>query len=195
MENNEVTLYTYRSNALLPLNEAVRNCKDILEGAIALLYSPDSCKFLWLKNGEFEYPSKQEKEHHRLDTVFEARVFSQDYELRWLNRNNGRGDAVLLSESNREIKNFSLLIPKRCEAIEQKYLLWGEPIINPENIQEGWQRLAEARIGKLNIPITENLIDKQQRVYLKSCEYISTVDHYGNVGVIEERLVQLEVKK
>jgi CRISPR-associated protein (TIGR03984 family) len=164
-----------------------------LEGAIALLYSPDSCKFLRLLNSEFEYASTKEREQHRLSSVFEARIFTPECELRWLNRENGKGDAVLLTESPQPISEFEEDKEEIEDTLPQHYLLWGEPVLEPKNIQDGWQRLAEARIGKLNIPISEKLNNKNQRVYLKTREYISALE-YGNCAVIEERLLKLEVK-
>jgi CRISPR-associated protein (TIGR03984 family) len=101
---------------------------------------------------------------------------------------------VLLTERPQSISEFEEEKEEIEDTLSQQYLLWGEPIINSKNIQAGWQRLAEARIGKLDIPLIENLSDKQQRVYLKTREYIKILD-YGNCAIVEERLQNLEVKR
>jgi CRISPR-associated protein (TIGR03984 family) len=197
----QTTLYGYRSENVT-LEEAIANCGDVLEGAIALLYSPDSCKFLRFKDGAFEYASEKEKKHHKLGDVFEARIFTEDTkdakgsELRWLNYIHGEGSAVLLSEAQQSVTNFKLIESKSCEALPQQYLLWGQKA--SQNPQSGWQRLAEARIGKLDIPFKEELKDGQ-RIYLKTYEYMAEWIYQegdkeigGNYTIIEERLVRLE---
>ena len=195
MKNTQpVTLYSYRSQKPLSLLEAVSACSLILEDAISLLYSPDSCKLLRLSNSEFEYSSTKERDQHRLRNIFEARIFTPECELRWLNRENGQGNAVLLTESPQSISEFEEEKEEIEDTLSQQYLLWGEPILNPKDLQSGWQRLAEARIGKLDIPLFEKLSDKQQRVYLNTREYIKILD-YGNCTVVEERLKNLEVKR
>lgn len=186
------TLYSYQAKDIT-LTEAIAACQQQLKEAIALLYSPDSCKFLRLKNREFEYASNEEKECHKLSSVFEARIFTADHELRWLNRENGQGDAVLLTETPQALSSFQKFQESIEDRLDQHYLLWGEPVLNPRNIQGDWQRLAEARIGKLNIPISEQFKHKQQRVYLKTYEYITKLE-YGNCVVVQERLISLEVR-
>lgn len=186
----QTILYSYRAEALT-LQAAIAVCQCQLEGAIALLYSPQACQFLRLLNGEFQDSYGRTVNH--LNNVFEARIFTEQCELRWLNRDNGTGDTVLLIENSQSINGFQKAEQEFKGTLDQKYLLWGEPVLNPGGIQDGWQRLAEARIGKLDVPISEKLSDKKQRVYLHTREYIDTLE-YGNCAVIEERLVKLEVK-
>ncbi len=192
------TLYSYRSDGQLSLEEAIAKCQPHLEGTIALLYSPNACQFLRLINGEFK--DSHSRKINNLTDVFEARVFTEYCELRWLNREHGKGDAVLLTEdlklteNLKSIDGFQEAKQQIKDTLIQKYLLWGEPVLNPQDIQDGWQRLAEARIGKLNIPISNKLSDKKQRVYLHTREYIDTLE-YGNCVVVEERLLKLEAVK
>lgn len=191
---SETTLYIYQTDKNVTLEESIINCKEVLQDAVALLYSPDSCQFLKLNNQNFQDPNGQEKEANQLSDIFEARIFNPSCELRWLNQNCGSGKAVLLSESEQSLESFTALNPITCESLKQEYLLWGKKAKNQPN-QEGWQTLSEARIGKLNIPLSE-IIKDDQRVYLQTCEYISNqFDNYRNYAVIEERLVKLEVKK
>ena len=188
-ELKAATLYSYSSDESVTLEETIKNCDQVLKGAIALLYSPQSCQFLKLSNEKFH---NIEGEVNDLSDFFEARIFTEQCELRWLNRNDGHGDAVLLSDSEQSIEKFKPPDSKYCETLEQRYLLWGKAVKRLDK-SSGWQRLAEARIGKLDIPFDKELFKDHQRVYLKTCEYLDEVDNYGNFGVIEERLVRLEV--
>ncbi len=185
------TLYSYCSEQQVSLEDAIAHCGGVLKDAIALLYSPSACQFLRLSNAKFQ--DSEGKPVNSLIDVFEARIFTEHCELRWLNRDAGEGDAVLLTEDPQSINGFQETQQQINDTLTQQYLLWGEPVLNPNNIQDGWQRLAEARIGKLDIPISEKLNNKNQRVYLKTREYISALE-YGNCAVIEERLLKLEVK-
>lgn len=190
-ETTSTTLYSYRSDQLVTLEQAIDHCGDVLEGAIALLYSPNACQFLKL-TGEIFYDIHGEVKD--LSHVFEARIFTENCELRWLNRDDGKGETVLLSESKQSLTDFQAPDSEPCEALKQKYLLWGESVKKLDN-PPGWKRLAEARIGKLDIPFSGDLKEKQ-RLYLKTREYLAEVDNhdnYGNISVIEERLVKLEV--
>jgi CRISPR-associated protein (TIGR03984 family) len=182
------TLYSYRAEGTT-LSEAIEASQKQLDEAIALLYSPDSCQFLKLVSNDFH--DSNGNVGSNLSHIFEARIFTPDHELRWLNRENGKGDAVFLTEKQQTINSFQEFQCQIEDVLLQQYLLWGEPVLDPHNIQEGWQRLAEARIGKLDIPLNQPL-ERPQRVYLKTREYLNTVDDYGNFGVVEERLVTLE---
>jgi CRISPR-associated protein (TIGR03984 family) len=202
MKTTQATvLYSYYKETPISLEETIAQCHQVLVGAfakhgrnpIALLYSPQSCQLARLKEGQLEDYHNQPINNWR--EIFEARIFNPETELRWLNRNQGKGEAVLITEATKEeqLKDFSALPPVECERIEpcQQYLLWGETAHN-KNCSEGWQRLAEARIGKLDIPL-DRALNQNQRVYLKTYEYLSNQsDEYGNFAVIEERLVQLD---
>lgn len=194
-KTQEATLYSFRSDKPIPLVEAVQSCSQFLKGAIALFYSPQSCYIAKLDNGQVNDSSGYEINLSKHQEIFEARVFNDNCELRWLNCLNGKGDAVLLSESEQSIERFTARTSKFCESLKQQYLLWGKPakIAETAPILSTWQRLAEARIGKLDVPLNQNL-KEEERVYLSSVEYLATVDSFGNFAVIEERLVSLEVK-
>lgn len=180
---------------------------------IALLYSPRSCYFAKFESsGKLTIPnSKNPQQEIELELnyqkthIFEARIFNEDYELRWLNEYDGKGKAVLLLEtslsndsgteknfsSSLEQKNQSSEPLKFIDTIPQQYLIWGERI--HDKSLDNWVTVSTARIGKLNIPLNQDL-HKDQRIYLKTKEYLSEVDHFGNVSIIEERLINLEVK-
>lgn len=186
----QTNLYSYRAEKLT-LKDAIATCQQQLKGAIALLYSPQSCQLAKLMPDGTLHGS----DNHPLDLtktcgIFEARIFNPTCELRWLNRMSGAGDAVLISEVAQTVESFSALDPIPCESLKQKYLLWGQEAKN--SAISGWQRLAEARIGKLDIPISQKL-QKNQRFHLSTREYLASTDKYGNFAVIEERLMKLEV--
>ncbi|TVU52890.1 MAG: TIGR03984 family CRISPR-associated protein [Arthrospira sp. PLM2.Bin9] len=193
MTQTETTiLHSYSSSQPMRLDQAVESCQNCLEGAIALLYSPSSCQIAKLSETQLIKSDGSVIDSQLLEDVFEARVFNQNCELRWLNRLDGEGEAVLLSESEQSIQGFYSHEPIKCERLQQQYLLWGEAT-NTVTTQ-GWQRLAEARIGKLDIPLDGKLKEKQ-RVYLWTLEYLAKIDdNFGNFSVIEERLVKLEAK-
>lgn len=183
-----MTLYG-RTNLSTTLADALQACSHPLAEAIALLYSPTTCQFAKLQVDGHLVDSDDSP--LSLSTVFEARVFNPDYELRWLNDSNGQGPAVFLSE-----KPITDYLESNLEPLEplstnpQKYLLWGKG--TESSTADDWSILAAARIGKLPVPIRGVAIEK--RTYLQACEYLAIVDDYGNVAVVEERLIGLEVK-
>ncbi|WP_045442558.1 CRISPR-associated protein Csx19 [Picosynechococcus sp. NKBG042902] len=186
----DAILYRYTSKNNLTLSEAIAAGSDYLEKAIALLYSPEGCTIAQLNNGQLQ--NSEGKILEDIKHVFEARIFNEQSELRWLNQALVSGQAVFISEQSLNLNNFDAQASLNSEALEQKYLLWGEKVNNKPSAA-GWLRLAEARIGKLDIPLADS-VAKDQRVYLITNEYIAPEEVYGNYGAIEERLVKLEVK-
>lgn len=183
-----MTLYG-RTNLSTTLADALQACSHPLAGAIALLYSPTACQFAKLQVDGHLVDSDDSSIN--LSTVFEARVFNPDYELRWLNNSHGQGTAVLLSENlitDYLESNLETLEPLSTHP--QQYLIWGKR--TDRSASAGWSILAAARIGKLPVPIS-GITTEAQRAYLKACEYLVTGE-YGNVSVVEERLIKLEVK-
>lgn len=196
MSSTTTTLYSYQAKDLT-FAGAILACKDQLEGAIALLYSPQTCWLLRLVHGKFQGAGNEPIKDLDLVDVFEARVFTEDCELRWVNHKGGQGPSVLLSPSEQTVEQFSLLETRECEILEQKYLLWGKKAKNQPS-QEGWQRLSEARIGNLDIPYRGKLTD-EQRVCLITHEYVAEWVYQGqdreikgNYTIIEERLIKLQ---
>jgi len=201
--SESVTLYGCARNDLR-LAEALEASLPLLEGqeTIALLYSPSQCALARLKDkrlfDSYDRPTA-------LEDFFEARVFNEQAELRWLNVEAGRGRAALISASpipqpcqKQLTKDVSLTYLK---TLPQTYLLWGEGIKDQAKtgLAAGWGRLTTARIGPLNVPIkVPNAVEtddesKKPRVLLRVCEYLAECDDYGNVAVVEERLLKLEV--
>lgn len=150
---------------------------------IGLFYSPNQCCFgQWNTDGFYQ----SNQQHLNLSLVFEARIFNSDYELRWLNRANRIGQAVLLSES---------ILPddKPLNAIDTRqntYYLWGEGISS--NLSD-WSILATARIGKLEVPLSG--LRNNEKARLVTREYFEVCDEYGNVAIAEERILGLQRSK
>jgi len=185
------------------LQDSLNACQSVwnMEGAIALLYSPRSCQFARIVQGEAQILlMNPENQPIDLPDVFEARVFNSEAELRWLNQFNGRGRTVLLSdnpisdEQRTAIGYDSVDLLTDLETLPQNYLLWGEGWKKPdkENWDNKWSRLTLARIGSLPVPISG--VERKQTVVLKAQEYLQA-DDYGNVSVVEERLLGLEIQK
>jgi CRISPR-associated protein (TIGR03984 family) len=121
--SNDRVLHT-RAADKLTLLEALEICAGCFPDAVGLFYSPESCKF-----GKIQGDQVKDATGNNLDLnrVFEARIFNQQSELRWLNQSNGTGRAVLLSQTN-----IDSYLPDRVAEIEaidiidSQYLLWGE---------------------------------------------------------------------
>jgi CRISPR-associated protein (TIGR03984 family) len=76
---------------------------------------------------------------------------------------------------------------------KQTYLLWGEGLGPVADLTAGlWSRLATARIGSLDVPLPN--LSHGERVRLRALEYFATYED-GNVGVLDERLLGLEVDR
>lgn len=188
-------LYCY-SKDNLTLKTALQECQHCLKDAVALLYSIDKCQFAKVSADSLLDPNQAIPIDNFGDRyIFEARIFNPDCELRWLNQNNGMGQGALICErANSQLAELTWQDNSPLEYLEslpQQYLLWGQK--TDAAASEDWQKLSSARIGTLTVPIGEE-ISKNQRVYLKTQEYLAQIDTNGNVAIIEERLIQLEVK-
>jgi len=187
------TLYGRTSKENISLEEALKQCAIFLEDSVALVYAPSFCKF-----AKFENVGLCLVDDKSLSTVFEARVFNQNVELRWLNISNGLGRAVLISdiELTRVFNDdVDVSLTQILDTIPQQYLLWGKGVVRSPSSPQGWSRLAAARIGALDVPITS--IQPKQQVQLIAKEYIGLCEgdageKYGNVAVLEERLIELK---
>lgn len=126
--------------------------------------------------------------------IYEARIFNKTAELRWLNQENGRGDAVVLCEDSAKKFfdiNASEFRPNNkgiVDTIEQTYLLWGESV--GASIGD-WAKFAEARIGSFFVPIA-TITQGNQRAQFTAIEYLGEYQD-GNVAVAEERLCGIEM--
>lgn len=117
-----------------------------------------------------------------LSTVYEARVFTADVELRWVEA----GYAVVLTE-NASLLPVSFDEPVETlttvAVLETGYLVWGEVTA----FAPGWTTLGSARVGTLSVPTTA--APTAGRVRLAAREYVVADEAHGNAYVAEERLI------
>ncbi|HEY5137967.1 MAG TPA: CRISPR-associated protein Csx19 [Methylococcales bacterium] len=190
-----ITLYGQRTSSTITLSEALTKVHStLLPGGVALLYSPEHCQFACLDgSGNL---LNQEGNRIDLNPVFEARVFNKKAEMRWLNDCYGKGYAVLLSEeaiSQYFEEAVELTKLAKLDEPTTNYILWGQGAKNSYPDKPGWSKLSLARIGSMDVPIGN--VGESKRVCLKAIEYLQEVDDYGNVAIVEERLMELEVLK
>lgn len=163
------------------------------ESSVGLMYSLNWCGFVTVEANSGRVTNS---EGWTPDAIFEARIFNSDYELRWLNIQTGIGKGAILSETalipdafTEAGADVSVMVKDMTECHDMAYLLWGSQLSPQASLPEGWSALGAQQIGTLPIPIPT--LPKQGRVYLKTVEYFQEYDH-GNVGVAEERLIQLQ---
>jgi CRISPR-associated protein (TIGR03984 family) len=182
---NSATLYAQAFEDI-SLEDAIAQSQSYFSHVltIGLFYSPNQCCFGQWNTNAF-YQSNQQ--HLNLSLVFEARIFNSDYELRWLNRANRIGQAVLLSESILPDDSPLSAIDTR----QNTYYLWGEGVSS--NNLSGWSILATARIGKLEVPLSG--LQNNEKARLVTREYFQVCDDYGNVAIAEERILGLQRSK
>jgi CRISPR-associated protein (TIGR03984 family) len=180
-----ITLYG-RSAKDLTLSEALKQSSTLFTQAVALLYSPARCQFAQFSEGNLY---DEDLEIIDLGSVYEARVFSEKGELRWLNDSDGLGRAVLLSEEPLS-DHFSQAVDlENLHSIDQTYMLWGKGI--ETDTKTGWSQIGKSRIGVISIPLEG--VCGGTYVCLNAREYLQEVDRHGNVSVVEERLIGLSV--
>lgn len=186
------TLFVYTRQAL-SLSDALSAFVRVIgkNSATAILYSPRRCELAIFAN-----EALQNSDGQTVDTssVFEARVFCDTAELRWLNDPSSEQchRAVILTEREQQSLSDWKSEPRSeiIAKLDQTYLLWGEGTGRP--ISNGWSELATAQIGALRVPMGN--VGRNDRVLLHSVEYIVEADH-GNAVVFDERLVKLEVAR
>jgi len=144
--------------------------------ARALLYTPTDCVFDWAEDATADLDP----------ATFEARVFGERGELRWLRDPVGAGEgrATVLVDGADPGESFEAV--EMVGTIERRYLLWGR---GTGSVKGRHSTLGTARIGHRIIPLAG--IGKDTYVRLRAREYVAVDDH-GNAYVDEERLYGLE---
>jgi CRISPR-associated protein (TIGR03984 family) len=153
-----------------------------VEGACALLTTPTAYSIARVRGGACETPEGQVD----LAPVYEARVFTSQAELRWVEAE--AGQAVILTEEE------SLLPPSFLDhrppvqavaTLATHYLVWG----HVAGSRPGWVTLGSRQVGTITLPLAGVAAD---RVRLTGREYVVSDAVHGNAYVAEERLVGFE---
>jgi CRISPR-associated protein (TIGR03984 family) len=192
--NAQVTLYRVIKERI-SLDEALQAFGERV--AIGLLYAPHACVFMCWRQGRL-VPSPDSR-FPPLSEAYEARVFDETGELRWL-RDPGSdtsGYAVYLTEDAEVWKERGSVVPiAELERLDNRYLLWGERSKNLKSPSpDGWVCLSTARLGTLWVPPVVEL-NAAQRIGLETVEYLGLDSSpagtvHGNTVVREERLLRL----
>lgn len=124
------------------------------------------------------------------DGVFEARVFDEHAELRWLNDTEDRGRAVVITEDPGHLPPaFTDRVQVEVIGIEEGgYLLWGKAV----EVSGGWTTLTTERIGSMRIP---GEFQRGDHVALTTREYLGRDSDHGNAYIAEERLLSFEISE
>ncbi len=125
--------------------------------------------------------------------VFEARVFNEHTELRWLNDADS-GRTVVITEDPAAIpadftKRESM---EAVGTLSGGYLLWGKAVQAPSAAPDGWTTLTTERIGSLRVP---GEFPGGCHVALATREYIAHDSDHGNAYIAEERLLSFEISE
>ena len=140
------------------------------EKTFALLYASNKC-FLGLVDKAGNIDVKDNADKFDLEKVFEARVFNENTELRWLK---GFGEKIISDD------DFS-----DCTKLDHFYLIWGKKNDSPK---DNWTQFATPRIGTFYVPKSINT----EYAQFTAVEYLRTEDENGNVFVTDERLKGIE---
>ncbi|MFI7449694.1 CRISPR-associated protein Csx19 [Nonomuraea sp. NPDC049714] len=171
-------LYTAYADDLA-LGEALAQAG--VEGGCALLTSPAAYRVAKVQASECRTPTGAVD----LDPVFEARVFTSQVELRWVE--SGRRAVVLAEQEHLLPSAFpGRLEPMRAvTTLPAHYLVWGKDAAPAA----GWVTLRSRQVGTLALPMAGVAAE---RVRLVAREYVVADEEHGNAYVAEERLVGFE---
>jgi len=160
--------------------DAVLDSAAVLGEAVALLATPAAFVVRRADGGQLWDPSGKAA---RPAGVFEARLFSERGELRWL-AGGGSGRAALLLDVGPDAlpdgweRGAGIVYLDR---LTRRYLLWGRASGSPV---PGWTRLDEARVGPRDVPA-----EGGPYLRLEAWEYVGA--RHGNACVLAERLVAI----
>ncbi len=184
------TLYIYRRQGL-SLSQASDAFALAADGdqATAFLYTPEKFYLARFAAGQFLNAAGRSLD---ISQVYEARIFTDKLELRWLNDPTAAKQhrVVILAETDLLAKlrsGWDVHIENVLETFEQTYLLWGQGTGQTSN---GWSTIAMARVGALQVPVPH--VPDKANVLLHSIEYLVERDH-GNVVVFDERLIKWKI--
>jgi CRISPR-associated protein (TIGR03984 family) len=181
------TLYYNREDR--PLEESVTWFAAHFGECSGLFYLPDNCFLAKVEQNGIITASSGKEDQLRtlgpvdLDAVFEARLFNERAELRWLRTSPEVGVKVVISEENvgdRIAEIYGKIEPANG------YLIWGQSLGTPA---DKWTRFGEARVGPFFVPLAD--VKEKKYARFTSVEYVGEYEH-GNVAIAEERLTGVE---
>ncbi|MER6274448.1 CRISPR-associated protein Csx19 [Streptomyces sp900105755] len=155
--------------------------------AVALLSSPHEHIVARVRDGHCH--TNTTPAVYGLDTVFEARIFNEHRELRWLCKSGTRGRAVILTEDPDLLPDaftHDIAPVAAVDTLDAHYLLWGRPVSGDSD----WTMLHTPQIGTIEVPFPAP--DPDRRLRLAAREYVSVEPQHGNAYVSEERLLRIE---
>lgn len=155
--------------------------------SVGFTYSPVTARWFRLDPDGSAWGYDQHAGRQPLDLtgVFELRAFTQTHELRWCNTSAQTGPAVIVSDGDQAAPDT----PRRLDEHAYQRLLWGT--IESRDPIGDWVTLRDGRIGTLDVPVCDTA-PGPGLVSLQAVEYVAE-DEYGNVAVVDERLVDLVV--
>lgn len=177
----------------ISLSDALSSEYERLEGAIGLFYSPSVCAIGRLTKQKDEKLAVQTMQCRRkqwqlidamnLSAVFEARVFNDRADFRWLNTPGATGGrSVIVTEAEATSADSKIY-----DTLPQQYALWGEYDEDTESFpEEDWTIVSTSQVGKLAVPISST--ERKDFVVLSTKEYLQA-DEDGNAYVKYERLL------
>lgn len=196
---NASVLFSWRNKGKT-ITDAISSFFSIQENGdepdtYVLLYAPDKCfigrceqnRSFTVSSGKEAAPQSLSKDD--LKSVFEARVFNQVSELRWLNSFDGQHTTAILAEQPLSFDGATLTAEERIiRTLPRHYLLWGLRT-DTDNVRSNWTQFATARIGSYFVPITLDANHKHAR--FTAVEYFREYED-GNVAIADERLTGIE---
>jgi CRISPR-associated protein (TIGR03984 family) len=188
--NSNNSLFYYRRSPVSLVNAAGDFLASCGSETVAFLYSPGQFLVARYTDSGFESP-KGEISSEKLNSVYSARLFNENAELRWQQRPGRTSEAVAVGESKLDLDKNNGWEKKEEERqivdiVDQRFICWGK--YKADASGSGWGRLIEDRIEPIAVYVKGNNDD---RIQLEWKEYLAEADGYGNVVAVDERLVKL----
>ncbi|MCI4660335.1 MAG: CRISPR-associated protein Csx19 [Neomegalonema sp.] len=190
LEKDPTPAKLYRStiSSDLSLPDVLKQLPDGTE-PVAFVHGLREARFAVVKRAEL---FDEQGNALAIDQIYEAVIFTCDWELRW-QRNGDSGQAAVIAEKEQTWAGKAET-EENVRVIKQCYVLWGQ--VNVDQTQVGWLALSAARIGKLWVP--EHVVEqtdakdskgeKRQLCRIRAVEYAQRQDS-GNYAVIAQRFV------
>ncbi|MEM8716737.1 MAG: CRISPR-associated protein Csx19, partial [Cyanobacteria bacterium P01_G01_bin.4] len=150
----------WQGGETISLSEAIKKISgcDVFQDAIGLFYSSQACAVGRLsQDSSIQILSRSRNGWKQslleIETIFEARIFSEQAELRWLKNGGDSGDCLYISTiaDSLPIEVATQTSFQKC--LSQQYLIWGKADdVLTEALAEDWTVVSTSQIGTLAIP-------------------------------------------